>query len=258
MSELITKNAFYDELSQEKLVNDLMNIGLTKNEAKTYLALLPSEMTTAGELVKLTGIADSKIYYLLDSLQKKGLIVLQEGIPKKFVAISPVEALENLRVKFNKEYNTKISQLDRLGKILTPIYKDNENSPKIAYILKGKHNVINQAKRLIDEATSSIIIMAPNLEIFYLLEKSIKTIQERIRDVTLGLFHRNLPKEQVPFQFQAINCECFFVIVDDHFLLTVSNWKTEHWYAIWTTEKSLIEVSSGFFTSPCCTYEKCT
>ena len=79
--------------------------------------------------------------------------------------------------------------------------------------MKGKHNVINQAKRLIDEATSGVIIMAPNLEIFYLLEETIKRIQARINDVRLGLFHRNIPEEQVPFQFQAINCECFFVIV---------------------------------------------
>lgn len=253
----MAKHAFDDELSQDKLVNDLMNIGLTKNEAKTYLALLPSEMSTAGELVKHTGIADSKIYYLLDSLQKKGLIILQEGVPKKYVAIPPIEALENLRTRLNKEYNSKITQLNRLGEKLTPIYKENETSTKIAYIIMGKHNVINQAKRLINEATSSIIIMAPNPEIFYLLEESIESSQDRVKNVTLGLFHKEMHKiteKRVPFHFQAIKCECFFVIVDDLYLLTISNWKTEQWYAIWTDEKSLIEVSSGFFTSSCCTY----
>ena len=56
-------------------------------------------------------------------------------------------------------------------------------------------------------------------------------------------------------KIQSIACECFFLIIDNRVLLTVSGWKTDKWHAIWTTETSLIEVSSGYFASPCCAYE---
>lgn len=237
-----------DSSLNETLVNELMDISLTRNESRAYLELLPFESATASELVKRTGIADSKIYYIMDSLQKKGLIILQEGIPKKFIAIPPVEALENLRAKFKKEYSTKIEILDRLGQRLTPIYQESEDSLKIAYIVKGKNNIANQAKRLIAEASSSLIIMLPNIEMYNLLEKSIKKAEKRVKP-ELGFYHNTVPQDSFPFDFKKICCECFFLIIDGNILLTVSNWKSDQSYAILTTEKALIEVSSGYFSS---------
>ena len=192
----------------------------------------------------------------MDNLQKKGLIILQEGVPKKYIAIHPIEAIENLRTIFKTEYTNKMTSLDRLVELLVPIYQDHEESPKIAYIIKGKTNIFNHAKRLIDESSSSITLMMPNEEVFYPLEKAIKQAQERISDLILGFFYKTVPEKQLAFDYQTITCDCFFLIIDDKILLTISNWKTDHWYAIWTTETSLIEVSQRYFSSPaCCEHE---
>lgn len=244
-----------EDSSVDNLVSVLIDIGLSRNEARAYLELLPRESVTASYLVRQTGIPDSKIYYIMDNLQKEGFIIIQEGKPKKYVAINPRNALENMRTKFTAEFENKIALLDRLANSLAPIYHDREDAPKLAYIIKGKNNVMNQVKRLMVDAQSSIFLMIPTLEIFHFLEETIKLVQKEKITSTLGLFHKNIPTEPLPFKFQGINCECFFLIIDNKILLTISNWKTDLWYAIWTTETSLIEVSQGYFSSPCCTYE---
>ncbi|MFX0053268.1 MAG: TrmB family transcriptional regulator [Candidatus Hermodarchaeota archaeon] len=237
---------------EKRLVDDLMEANLTRNEARAYLALLPLETAAASKLVEKTGIPDSKIYRTMDNLQKKGLIILQEGVPKKFIAIHPVEAMENLRTIFKTEYTRRMVSIDKLIESLVPIYQDHEESPKIAYIIKGRSNIFNHARRLIDEAVSSITLMMPNTEVFYPLEQSIKHAQERISDLKLGFYHQKLPTKSFPFKYQVINCNCFFLIIDNKILLTISNWNTSYWHAIWTTEISLLEVSQGYFSSPSC------
>ena len=237
---------------EKRLIEDLMELNLTRNEARAYIALLPLESATASKLVEKTGIPDSKIYRTMENLQKKGLIILQEGVPKKYIAIHPIEAMENLRTIFKTEYTKRMISIDKIIESLVPIYQDHEESPKIAYIIKGKSNIFNHAKRLIDDATLSVVLMMPNKEVFFPLEKSIKHAQERMIALSLGFFRQKLPEIQFPFEYQEINCNCFFLIVDNKILLTISNWNTNHWHAIWTTETSLLEVSQGYFSSPAC------
>lgn len=252
MTKSLSEAMLRPDQPEKRLIDDLMELNLTRNEARAYIALLPLESAPASKLVEKTGIADSKIYRTMDNLQKKGLIILQEGVPKKYIAIHPIEAMENLRTIFKTEYTQRMTSIDKLIESLVPIYQDHEESPKIAYIIKGKSNIFNHARRLIDDATSSITLMMPNEEAFYPLEKSIKQAHERISDLSLGFFHQKLPSKQIPFDYQVISCRCFFLIIDNKILLTISNWNTNHWHAIWTTETSLLEVSQGYFSSPSC------
>ncbi len=257
MTKSLNKATLRLDRPEKRLIDDLMELNLTRNEARAYIALLPLESATASKLVEKTGIPDSKIYRTMDNLQKKGLIILQEGLPKRYIAIHPIEAMENLRTIFKTEYTKRMTSIDKLIESLVPIYQDHEESPKIAYIIKGKTNIFNHAKRLIDDATLSITLMMPNKEVFNPLKKSIEQAQKRISDLSIGFFRQKLPTETFPFDFQVINCDCFFLIVDKKILLTVSNWDTNHWYAIWTTETSLLEVSQGYFSSPsCCASEE--
>ena len=55
-------------------VSILEDLGLSKREAKAYLALLELGSTTVGEIIKKTDIPSSKIYEVLDRLMKKGLV----------------------------------------------------------------------------------------------------------------------------------------------------------------------------------------
>ena len=52
----------------------LESVGLTKSEAKVYLALLELGSSSKGPIVKRSGVASSKVYELLDKLIAKGLV----------------------------------------------------------------------------------------------------------------------------------------------------------------------------------------
>jgi HTH-type transcriptional regulator, sugar sensing transcriptional regulator len=54
--------------------NALIELGLTKNEAKVYLALHELGLTTTTNLIKKTALNTSKVYESLERLLKKGLV----------------------------------------------------------------------------------------------------------------------------------------------------------------------------------------
>jgi len=86
---------------------DLEKLGLNKNEAKVYHALLIKGQATAQELVKSLGVYRNIIYDNLEKLIEKGLVsfVIQET-KRRYIAEKPsavFEFLEEKQRKLNKE-----------------------------------------------------------------------------------------------------------------------------------------------------------
>lgn len=72
----------------------LQEIGLSDKEATVYLALLQVDNASVLDLAKKTKINRTTIYFVLESLQKKGLVSeIQQG-KKTFFAAEPPERLE--------------------------------------------------------------------------------------------------------------------------------------------------------------------
>lgn len=84
-------------------VKALEDIGLTKSEAKVYMALLDLGSATRGPIVEKSGVASSKIYELLEKLMQKGLVsvVIKKGV-KYYEAASPTRVLDYLKEKENR------------------------------------------------------------------------------------------------------------------------------------------------------------
>lgn len=98
------------------LTEELTELGLTKNEAKVYLALLELGPTTTGPLIKKSKLYRVIIYDTLEHLLQKGLVnySLQRNW-KVFQAENPSQILELLR---NKEILAK-SVVEQLQKVQT-------------------------------------------------------------------------------------------------------------------------------------------
>jgi len=75
----------------------LLEIGLTQGEAKVYLALLRLGESKTGRLAKEAGVSSSKVYKILDRLEKKGLAghVLRQRV-KFFTGVQPRRILDYL------------------------------------------------------------------------------------------------------------------------------------------------------------------
>src|SRR3990167_3898812 len=85
----------------------LEELGLTKGEIKVYLALLKISPTSTGLLAKESQVSRSKLYIILDKLEKKGLA---SHIEKE--NITYFSASEPSRIKvYLKEKEDKLKEL---------------------------------------------------------------------------------------------------------------------------------------------------
>lgn len=81
----------------------LKEIGLTGNEIRVYLALLPLGTSASGVIIKKTGMHTSKVYDALERLAEKGLVThILEANVKRFRAVDPKRLLDFLADKKDK------------------------------------------------------------------------------------------------------------------------------------------------------------
>ena len=89
-------------------------MGLAPGERKCYLALLETGLTSAGPLIKRTGMQKSAVYFCLERLLDKGLasFVMRNNI-KYFEAARPERLLEYVdeREKELEEHRKRVQAL---------------------------------------------------------------------------------------------------------------------------------------------------
>ena len=99
---------------QKDFLNRLKDFGLNSYESKLWIALLSRGVSTAGELSDISNVPRSRAYDVLESLEKKGFIIVKVGKPIKYLAVTPSEVVERVKKKVVEEAeqrNTILSQL---------------------------------------------------------------------------------------------------------------------------------------------------
>jgi sugar-specific transcriptional regulator TrmB len=136
---------------------ELLNIGLTKNEVKIYLALLKIGKSQSGSLVKESKISSGKIYETLNKLIDKGLVEfsVENGI-KKFIASDP----ESLLIYMNERKEKIIQQTESLETLLPDLKKlkqleENEG----VFMIKGFRGIKPLVYDLLEKSHSEIKVM---------------------------------------------------------------------------------------------------
>jgi len=88
--------------------NLLKEIGMTEGEVKVYFALLKLGSTKTGKLAVNAEVSSSKVYKILDRLEKKGLVGhILKGKIKYFSATNPNRILDYIDDKEKKLLRTK-------------------------------------------------------------------------------------------------------------------------------------------------------
>jgi sugar-specific transcriptional regulator TrmB len=218
---------------------------------------------TASALCKETGIPDSKIYYALDGLSKKGMIIVQKGNPNIYLPISPKESIISLKNQLTESLNEKMREADVLVDMLTPIFESAEKPEEleVAYIIRGQKNIISRMKTLIETTRKEITVFISYPVILKGLKESLTEAKEK-RGVTLNiaLTPEVLEKEDVSDlgDMRLLCCSpesistVGMIISDMKTLLTVSDWTDES--ALLTQDQNLIRVARDYYNSPsCCT-----
>jgi sugar-specific transcriptional regulator TrmB len=150
-------------MEREKLLQDL---GLTKYESATYATLLSEGVVDAQELSRKSTVPVGKIYEVLSKLNKMGLVEFQRSRPRKYKAIKPSIALNNLYVKKEEdikreleEYRLKVSKIeDKFSDIAQPDHTE----VKFWSTKMGDENVIKDMRNLLSEIEAEILHVKPS------------------------------------------------------------------------------------------------
>ena len=99
---------------QKDFLNKLKDFGLNSYESKLWIALLSRGVSTAGELSDISNVPRSRAYDVLESLEKKGFIIVKVGKPIKYLAVPPSEVIERVKKKVVEEADQKNKVLSEL------------------------------------------------------------------------------------------------------------------------------------------------
>ena len=183
-------------LVQQEFLNKLKDLGINSYEAKIWTALLSRGVSTAGELSDISNVPRSRSYDVLESLEKKGFIVMKIGKPIKYIAVPPKEVLERVKKNVKEEADRSINMLEEIRNTdilndLTALHEQGVEMVEptdITGAVKGRDNLYNQLTMMIKEAEKSIILVtsAEGLKRkTEFLQKHLKKAKERGVDIKI-------------------------------------------------------------------------
>lgn len=136
-------------------------------EAKVWTALLSRGVSTAGELSNISDVPRSRTYDILESLEKKGFIIMKIGKPIKFVALRPEEVVERVKKNLVVEANERSKRLEELkgDDVLSELNGLFENGVKfvepadLSGSLRGRQNLHNHLDMMVRSAEKRIMLV---------------------------------------------------------------------------------------------------
>ena len=153
---------------KEELLNQLRRIfNLNLYEVRIWTALLSRGVSTAGELSDIGNVPRSRTYDILESLEKRGFVIMKLGKPIKFIALKPEEVIERAKKNVHEDSKEAIEKLEKLKgsdmlKDLTTLHQQGIKyfePTDFSGALRGRHNLYNHLDSLIRNAENEIALI---------------------------------------------------------------------------------------------------
>ena len=215
-------------------------------EVKIWTALLSKGTATAGELSDMSNVPRSRSYDVLESLEKKGFIIMKLGRPIKYLAVSPSEIIKRVKKNVQEKAERQIKSIEEVQ--TTDVFQElnllfsqginNVDPSTIAGSFKGRNNIYDHILNLADNASKELIIATTSDGLIRKLEYMKSTLRKlnnkkvkiRIAAPLKTDKAKEAAKELSEFaDVKDIDVNARFVIVDGKDLMfMVGNDKTTH------------------------------
>ncbi|PIN87257.1 hypothetical protein COV19_00625 [Candidatus Woesearchaeota archaeon CG10_big_fil_rev_8_21_14_0_10_44_13] len=154
-------------LVKKQFLGRLKDFGLNTYESKLWTALLSRGVSTAGELSDIANVPRSRSYDVLESLEKKGFIIMKIGKPIKYIAVHPSEVIERVKKRVKENADEQETILDELktSEILDELNTLHKQGVELVEptdlsgALKGRSLVYNHIESMIKGAKKSVVMM---------------------------------------------------------------------------------------------------
>ncbi len=220
-------------LDNEFLNNLRRSFNLNLYEVKLWAALLSRGVSTAGELSDIAEVPRSRTYDVLESLEKKGFVMVKPEKPIKYMAIAPKEVIDRIQKRSREKTEKYIKHLDdvRTSDILSELdtlYKEGIEPMQptdFSGTLRGRYNLYDHISLLIKEAEKTVTIVTTQTGFLRKIKSFLPELKKaRERNVKIRIaapIKGNAEAEDLAGKIKEIaeirhfeQCKARFVIVD--------------------------------------------
>jgi HTH-type transcriptional regulator, sugar sensing transcriptional regulator len=257
---MIVKDAFLAKLRQA--------FNLNIYEVKIWTALLSRGISTAGELSDISSVPRSRSYDVLETLEKKGFVIMKLGKPIKYLAVKPEEIVRRVKKNIKEGADKKLDKLEEVRgtKLFDELKLLYTNGVKLvdpsdlSGAIKGRDNINDQISALLSEAQKEVVLittdegLARKANAFRKNLKSLNQRKVKVRIVApITKDNLEVAKELNRFaeirNTQRINSR--FLIVDNKKVLFMimgdKEVHSEYDSAVWVETPYFANALSGFF-----------
>ncbi len=136
-------------------------------EVKIWTALLSKGISTAGELSDISDVPRSRCYDVLESLEKRGFVIMKIGKPIKYIAVKPEEVMKRVKKSLQDRADSQVKMLtniehDDFFTELNLLFKNgisHIDPNTITGAIKGRRNIYDQIGLMIENAQKDVIIV---------------------------------------------------------------------------------------------------
>ncbi len=200
-------------------------------EVKIWAALLSRGVSTAGELSDIANVPRSRSYDVLESLEKKGFVVMKLGKPIKYIAVPPTEVVERVKKNVRKDAEESVGRLEKLKD--TEVLKElnSLHSQGVELIeptdlsgsIRGRHNLYNHLEMTIRGAEESVVIMSTEQGFVRKVEALVPTFEElskrgvkiRVAAPLTDISNKAVKEVSEFAEVRKANTRARFVVVDE-------------------------------------------
>jgi HTH-type transcriptional regulator, sugar sensing transcriptional regulator len=214
-------------------------------EIKIWASLLSKGVAAASELAELSGVPRSRCYDVLESLEKKGFIIMKIGKPIKYIAVQPEAVVERVKKGLLDEAKQQAQMIENLAD--TDIFLELEQLHKSGlkkidaesltdYVI-GKNNVNKLMKKLILKAKKQVTFVTNEAGI-----KNDSKVFRKMYDQVLSKklkikFYTNVPSSDLGIyglSYQITRHDIRFINIDNEELLFImSDENPEQCSGVW-------------------------
>ena len=137
-----------------RAVTVLERVGLTRYEARAYIALVARGVGDAAGVAGSAGIPRTSAYKVLESLAAKGYAQPTGGKPILFRPSAPLDVAETLKAAIQEVFE----QLSELHRAVAE-----HGEPQLVYLLSDREKVVAKIGELLDQSTRSFILTTPQV-----------------------------------------------------------------------------------------------
>jgi HTH-type transcriptional regulator, sugar sensing transcriptional regulator len=153
-------------ISKEFLKKLRSAFNLNEYEVKIWAALLSKGISSAGELAEISGVPRSRSYDILESLEKRGFVIIKIGKPIKYIAVGPKAVLNRIKrdVKINADQKIKyVSNINNedFFKEINLLYKnkiEHVDPTSLSGLIQSRKNLYSKIETMLNSAKKSVVI----------------------------------------------------------------------------------------------------